>query len=498
MIQSSGEKDKGRNKELHRLNNLKQKEATTEVKPLEERQRKRSKIFSILDGSLFSVSVGLTGNFISAFGVALGVSNFMIGMLATVPHLIAAIIQLSVQSVRSMFRNRKAHIVFFATLQALMWLPLIFAPQLHAPGPWLLLFITLNAVFGMLINPVWNSFVTDIVLEDERGSFFGLRNMFTGLTAFLGTIAAGWILNSIPPTHPFLGFTILFVLACVFRLMSAYFLSKMDDPSEDGLSYDTPDVVGFLRKAHHTPLGQFTIFLMLFNISVYIASPFFAVYQLSVLKFSYSTFTMIAAASAVSSFVTMLFWGKYVDKVGAKNVLVISGFLIPAVPMLWALTANPLHLVVIEVFSGIVWAGFNLSVSAYVFDATERSQRTKEIAEYTLMVQVAVFFGAMLGSGILGFFPIGSKFSFLFIFVLSAILRLLIMLVFFRSIRELRIIEVPIKGRMFRRFVNIKPHHGVIYEPAVETLQGNTHNMQPKEINETMKNYVNKSKQKKL
>ncbi len=120
---------------------------------------------------------------------------------------------------------------------------------------------------------------------------------------------------------------------------------------------------------------------MLFNMSVMIASPFFAVYQLSILKFSYLTFTMLASVSAITSFVTMIFWGKYVDDIGSKNVLVTCGFLIPLVPLVWALTTNIWLLVAVEALSGIVWAGFNLSVSTYLFDATDRKNRTRELAE---------------------------------------------------------------------------------------------------------------------
>lgn len=468
--------------------------------PLSSNSRDRSKALSILEGSLNSVTVGLTSNFVSAFAVALGVSNFVIGMLATLPSLVGAIVQLLVTIFRKMFATRKKHIVFFAVLQALMWLPLLYAPALHNPGPWLVLFITLNTVFGMLIGPVWNSWMGDIIEEDERGKFFGRRNMFTGITAFISTIFAGWILTTLKVSHPLGAFGILFALACIFRLMSAYYLNKMDDPSEGGLDDAAPNPVDFIMHADRTQLGRFTIFLMFFNIAVYIAAPFFAVYQLSILGFDYFTFTLLACASAISSFVMMIVWGHYVDKLGSRNVLVACGFLIPFVPLFWGLTNAVWLLLMVEVFSGIVWAGFNLSVSTYLFDATERKNRTRELAEYTLMIQLAVFVGAMLGSAFLGMFDKTNPAGFKAVFFVSAALRMLAILFFYKSLKELRIIEVPVKDRLFKRFVSIRPHHGIVYEPSVENrkLAGATAMKSPKDISREMREELNTKKPSKM
>jgi MFS family permease len=359
-------------------------------------------------------------------------------------------------------------IIALAVLQGVLWLPLLVIPYFPHPAWWLLVVLTLNTAVGMLIGPVWNSYMSDIVEEDFRGTFFGKRNLFTGLSAFATTLLAGGILYVAKP-HPILGFSILFALAFILRIMSAWFLDKMADVPDAGVSTSDPDVVDFAMHAQKSPLGRFTIFLMLFNVAVYLASPFFAVYQLSVLGFDYWTFTLLASASAISSFCTMLLWGKFVDRIGARNVLVSCGLLIPLVPFLWTLTVDPWKLGVVEVFSGVVWAGFNLSVSTYLFDATDRKTRTRKLAEYTLLVQVAVFAGALLGSGVLHAIGDAGRPAFITIFLASAVLRLVVLLIFAKTIIELRIVQVPIRGRVFRRFVAIRPQHGVVYEPAVET-----------------------------
>jgi len=245
-----------------------------------------------------------------------------------------------------------------------------------------------------------------------------------------------------------------------------------------------------------TPFGKFTVFLMLFYVAVYMSSPFFPVYQLSILKFDYFTFTMLALASTVTSFITMIFWGNYVDDIGSKNVLVFCGFLIPVVPFLYVFSTNPWILGGIEAFSGVVWAGFGLSTSTYLFDATERKYRTRQLAEYTLCVQVAIFLGAMLGSGILGFFDTTTKFAFTTIFILSAFARLLVVILFYKTLKELRVVEIPVKDRLFKKFITIRPHQGIVYEPAIETVPeaGKFAREQYKEITHDVEIFAKKSR----
>jgi MFS family permease len=195
----------------------------------------------------------------------------------------------------------------------------------------------------------------------------------------------------------------------------------------------------------------------------------------------------------------MIWWGKYVDTIGSRNVLVACGFMIPLVPFFWALTTKVWLLFMIELFSGLIWAGFNLSVSTYLFDATDRKRRTQELAEYTLMIQLAIFIGAMIGSALLGIFDKTDPQAFIMIFLVSAALRLLAIAMFYKKLKELRIVEVPIKERIFKRFVSIRPGHGIIYEPALENKGITSAAMKrPKEIAEEMRRSLRKPRMTKM
>lgn len=430
-------------------------------------ERERNQRLNIAEGSLNAVSVGLTASFIVPFALLLGASSTLIALLTTLPNLIGAFAQLWVQRMRDLFDTRRQHMFVCSFIQAITWIPLLFIHVLPYAHWWLLGVITINATAGFLIGPVWNSFTADIVPERERGRFFGIRNSATGMSAFVATVLAGIILHWLRPSNPFFGFATLFILAFGFRLSASLLFLRMGKPPEATPAAGSPAPHELLLHARRTPFGRFTLFITLFYISVYLASPFFPMYQLSVLGWSYGRFTFFACISAITSFLTMFVWGKFVDRLGARVVLLTAGLVIPLVPLLWAMTTDLRLLALAEILSGASWAAFGLSVSTYLFDATDRTTRTRQIAEYTLLIQLASFIGAILGGFILSAYAKTAS-AYLNVFFLSAALRFIVVIAFIGVVTEQRLVEVPIRGRLYRRFVAIRPSHGVEYETALE------------------------------
>ncbi|MDP2750852.1 MAG: MFS transporter, partial [Nanoarchaeota archaeon] len=192
---------------------------------------KKSLKFSVVDGSAHSVMEGFGKSYIAPFAIALKASNTMVGVISSLPDLIGSLAQLGSTRLVEHFKSRKKIIVFCALIQALLWLPLFFVPLLFSNyGPMIvLLFVTLQAVVSYTINPLWNSMMGDLVPENERGKYFGRRNMITGAFVFVSTFVAGFLLNHFSKTHPFYGFGILFCAAFSARLVSALYLSRMYD-----------------------------------------------------------------------------------------------------------------------------------------------------------------------------------------------------------------------------------------------------------------------------
>ena len=387
---------------------------------------KKSLRYSVYDGAAFAVMDGATASFITPFAIALNASVSMIAALTYVPQLLGAFIQLFAANVVEIIKDRRKILVAGSLFHAILWLPLLLIPYMPPSQKYLLvLYVALQTAFAQLINPVWNSLMGDIVPKYERGRFFGFRNKVVGATSFIAALSAGLLLNYLSPKHPFLGFTILFSIALIARVLSALFKGMMHNPMPNLEHEEKFSLFDFVRRMDKTNYGHFVIYVVLFKFATYIAAPFFAVYMLKNLSFTYLQFTMIIAAELIASFIAMGIWGRMIDKKGTKFALYISGMLTPLIPFLWLFSSNFYYLILVEIFAGLSWAGFNLSSSNFIFDAVKPENRVRCIAYYKFFEGLAIVIGAALGGFLIDHLP---KWVFvssiLFVFLISGILRL--------------------------------------------------------------------------
>ncbi|MFH1500462.1 MAG: MFS transporter [archaeon] len=421
------------------------------AKEKEDLLKERSRKLSIKEGCAYSVSDGFGLRYITPFALALKASNFHIGLLASIPSLFGNLSQF--YSARALEKLPRKKIVFYGVLlQAIMWLFLIFLGGLYFVWdvssaivvPLLVVFYTLLVLFGAFSGPAWSSWMRDLV-NAKSAEYFGRRNKILGAVALVSMLVAGLILEYFEKTNLFIGFVILFGLAFVGRSISAYLFTRKYEPElkpEKGYYFS---FFQFLRKMPKNNFGKFALFVALMTFAVSVASPFFAVYMLNELKFSYFIFTLTIVCHALFSLLFMPAWGKFADIYGNIKSIKITGVLISLVPFLWAgsvffknFVFLVVYIVLIEAFSGFAWAGFNLSMSNFIYNAVSRQRMALCVAYFNILNAIGIFVGANIG-GLISSFDLSFNFSpLVLIIILSGILRLLVYLIMVSKIKEVR------------------------------------------------------------
>jgi MFS family permease len=474
-------------------------------------KKEKSVNYSVKDGLFTSVKAGLTENFVMPFAIALNASNGMLAALSSVPQLIASFIQLFAQDSLKFFKTRSRLIFWTAFIQAFMWLPLLFIPLIAGNDKYLgflllLVFVTLEATIGTFQGSVYNSILGDIIDEDKRGEFFGKRNRIVNLMGFISTIVAGLILSFFrrmdngTAHYIFFGFGILFFLAFASRMTSSFFKRKIYDPPFERPKTEIKFTY-FLRNMTSNNYGIFVLYVFMFKLVANISAPFFALYLLRDMEMPYLYYTLIIGASIMASFLTMGIWGKIIDRRGSKFLLKISGFLIPFSPLLMILAIyipNPhtkfIYLLCEEIFSGAVWAAFNLSTSSFLFDATAKEERIKYIAYYNFLTGVAIFLGATLGGFLIHEYPMWIVSAIPYVLLTTGTLRLLVTSIFIKKVQEARMIEIDFPGRgFFHNVVTVNPHsyrHVEVMDAYIDPRHAVFHNIfsssKPKDVPKKM------------
>lgn len=403
------------------------------------------------DGNWNAAATGLTASYITPFALALGAPNTLIAFLASFPDLIGSASQLFSAFTLKIIHSRKWIISAIGLLQAIIWLsflaiPLVATSKILA----LTILIILNAILAGIQFPIWNSLMGDIVPASRRGYFFAKRTRTIGLCSFAAMLAAGTFLAYWTGGKVW-GFAFLFCASALARLFSVCYKNNMTDVPIDRRHQSDLTITQFAGKlAKRSTFGRFVLYASLMKFAVSIANPFFAVYMLTQLKLSYLQFTIIAAAPVIGRYLFTPLWGSFVDARGNKLVLVISGICAPIVPLLWLFWTSLPILFIIELFSGFVWSGFDLSSGNYIFDAIKPKNRVKAVAYYNLLVGIGIFAGASIGGLIISQIPPLFGSFFLSIFLASGIVRTIVAITLLPTIHEARLIEVPIKGGFWK------------------------------------------------
>lgn len=435
----------------------------------------RSLRHSLRDGVTYSLMTGAGESYFSAFALLLRANTAQIGVLASLPPLIASFMQLLSVGVGRLTGQRKWIIVAGALVQAVSLALIALVPTFYPEQAFtaLLAFAILYYAGPNLGTPQWSSLMGDLVPEARRGRFFALRTRLSSVSSFAALLGAGLVLQLFSSRgSAYGGFVSIFLFAMLARLVSSYHLARMIDPPRKRA--DEPEERGsLLGRLRGSPLVRFSLFFASMQFSVAIAGPFFVVYMLRDLQFSYLEWTINSAVSVCFQFLTLNRWGRLSDIFGNRLILLTTGSLLPFMPMLWVVSTNYFYLLGVQAISGLVWAGFTLSATNFLFDLTPPERRATLMAYHNVLAAMAVFAGAVLGGWLgtrlpdsitIGDLTLTWSSALYGLFLTSGIARMIVGVCFLPSIREVRNVRPMTMSGVIFRVTRFRPAFGLSFD----------------------------------
>ncbi len=395
--------------------------------------------FSVLDGAAYAAMLGLVQNYITPLALELKATTAQVGLLTSMPQLVVGFSQLAAPHLSERAGSRKGLILPMVFMHAFMYIPILLIPFIISGNQvwWLIAFVTVSTAFGAIANPAWGSLMADLVPIRLRGRYFSARGRIAGMITLVFTFTAGGILQVLTNT-PFIGYAILLGGAAAFRWLSLYFLSRMYEPEAAENGDNDRSMFHMVSHVGTSNLGRFTVYVALINFAANLASPFFSVYMLRDLGFSYLTYTVIISSASISSLVFLTYWGRRADIAGNMKVIKVTSCLLPIIPLLWLASNNVYYLVFAEIISGFGWSGFNLAAVNFVYDASEDQNRTKHIAVFNTITCLATFAGATIGGYVAPHLPALLGYQLRTLFTISGACRGIIVILMLRMLVEVR------------------------------------------------------------
>ncbi len=281
----------------------------------------------VMDAAWASLTGALSGGvLIVAFALSLGAGPMQIGVLAAIP-LVAQAAQLPAIALVDHLRRRKMIVVVSLAVArvAIMGLALLaLVPGDGVKFGVLAVMQFLIASLGAASACAMNSWLHQLLPRDHLGRFFSKRLLVATVSAGLGTLAIGWLVDHPPEGNSSYAYALAFAAAGLAGFVSVSYLARCPEPTMGVVSL-TRGVASSLKE----PLrdGQFRRVLVLlatWNVASAMAAPFLTVYLIRQLGYGLGAVTLLWLTSQLANACMLYFWGRLSDRLSNKAILAVA------------------------------------------------------------------------------------------------------------------------------------------------------------------------------
>ncbi len=410
------------------------------------RQKSRSLLrrdlwVSTADGTAYSLMVGCGEIYLPAFALALGLGPVAAGLMASLPVLVAAVVQLVTPLAVARLGSNRNWVIGCTVVQSLSFIPLV-AWAIRGEATFLELLVAASLYWsaGMAGSPAWNTWMGALIPSQVRAVYFAQRNRLGQLATLVGFVMAGLALQVADGYGMTLqAFAGLFVVAAVSRTVSTLCLVACREvPHRDDVEGDEQATLRSSRKRgrpfHHlrrtlgaiavSPAGALLAYLWSLAFAAQISAPYFTPYMLDDRGFTYFAYMLVVGVGLLSKSIAMPACGRLVSRIGSVRLLQISGLAVIPLSGLWLVSSQVGYLIGVQVVAGVCWAGSELAAALLFFDAVQHRQRTGVVTIHNLGLSVATLGGAAAGGAMLRWLG-ENQTAYFTLFAISGLLRLL-------------------------------------------------------------------------
>lgn len=344
-------------------------------------------------------------SFNAMFAVRLGASNTDIGLLTSLPALVAILISLPAGRFLQTRKQRKPWILWSLAIHRTGYLVLALMPLLKffdlPVGQFVLWYIILNTFPVQVFNIGWVASLAEAVPEDRRASFFGLRNIIANITVSVTVFLGGLFLNQV--IFP-VNYQILYLVGFAASMLSQFFLVRVNAPEVQ--APPVPPVKRTLRerlrdlRRFFDEQPAFTRMVrntFLHAVGLWMAGPLYVLFYVRSLGADEAWIGLNGTVAGVATIVGYMFWRRWIRRLGESLTLKLTIVCAGIFPLLVGLTQSLTLILAANAFNSLVAAGINLSHFNTFLHVIPEDKRTEFHAVYATLVNVGAFAFPLLG-----------------------------------------------------------------------------------------------------
>ncbi len=354
-------------------------------------------------------------------------------------------------------------------VQALAFVPLIVLAVVAVPStPVVFGAASLYWAAGMGGGAAWNPWMARVVPSRVRGAFFGRRQGLVQAMMLLGLFGAGVALHALAATrHVLTVYAVMFAVAMLARLGSAVMVGRMGVgvPTAPRRRMRFRSIPPRLRGTSRASLLGYLIAAIA---AASISGPFLTPYLLDHQQLGYGTYSIVTAAVVVAKIVAMPVLGRVIHGLGVRRVLTVCALAITPIPLLWIASGHVAWLLFVQIYAGVVWAGFDLGLLITLFDGEDDAERTTMQAAFSALQAIGTAGASFIGGAVLA--TLGSDHGgYAAVFLVSCGARLAATVLLVREL-PFALARIPVTVAVRAWTLAIRPWGGTVVRPLVDGI----------------------------
>lgn len=352
-------------------------------------------------GACFSSAV------VTAWGLFFHVSPLFLGVLWGLPHF-GQIFQLPASWITSRF-GRKRIAVLMHALARQVTAPIAVLPFVDLPTDTkraiLVGLFALSSLLAVLGHNAWLAWMGDLVPSRMRGAYFGRRSAICTAAATAASIAVALALDTARA-----GWAMATVLAAILGVRSVagvvttVLMLRQHDPESDGPSRRAsgPTLRDVMLPLADHGYQRLLVYRAAWGVATGLTASVSAVLTLKTLGLGFVGVALYAALVAVLRVLTTPLWGRTLDRVGGRPVLVACSLSATLSSLSWvaATTGSPWLIAIDALVCGLVLGGQELAVFMLPLAAAPARQRPFFAAASVMVGGVAYGLASIAGGAL--------------------------------------------------------------------------------------------------
>lgn len=344
-------------------------------------------------------------SFNAAFALRLGASNSDIGLLSSIPALLAILVSIPAGRFIQNLSRRKPWILGSLSIHRASFLLIVALPFLASAnlplGPlavWILILIGIPAYF---FNIGFTPMLADVVAEDRRAAVFSGRQIIYNAAVSVLIFGLGkWLKFAAFPFN----YQLMFAVGVATSFISIYYLWKMHVPDHP-VSENAIERVSFIKevKEIRTALVEQPGFRQIVrntfvqSFALWAANPLYILYFVKSLNADESWLGINGTIVSVVTIFAYMIWRRWMNKMGESKTLKITIALASIYPLLVGLSPS----LTVILGAGALFSFFNAGVGLSHFNTLLRvmpeDKRPQYTAYWTALMNAGAFVAPLIG-----------------------------------------------------------------------------------------------------